>query len=182
MLVQRSLFVLGILGVLAIPIAADAQLVRSGSPELSFKAFGTIGFSMTGKTSELNVSDSAQSISVIVPVGTLSTDNDLRDKHMKERLEVAKYPSAELSVAKSALNLPAAGQNSSGDAEGTLKLHGQNRPVKFHYDAKRNGNAYHVDGKMRVNFNQFGIEVPSYLGITVKPDVEVAVRFDAVDK
>jgi polyisoprenoid-binding protein YceI len=182
MYVQRSILLFGILGILAVPIGADAQLVRSGSPELTFKAFGTIGFSMTGKTAEVNVSDTAQSISVIVPLGTLSTDNGVRDKHLKDRLEVTKYPTAELSVSKSALKIPAEGQNSSADTEGTLKLHGQSRAVRFHYEAKRNGNAYHVDGKMRVNFNQFGVEVPSYLGITVKPDVDVAVHFDAVDK
>jgi polyisoprenoid-binding protein YceI len=180
--VQRSILLFGILGILAVPIGADAQLVRSGSPELTFKAFGTIGFSMTGKTAEVNVSDTAQNISVIVPLGTLSTDNGVRDKHLKDRLEVTKYPTAELSVSKAALKIPAEGQNSSADTDGTLKLHGQSRTVRFHYEAKRNGNAYHVDGKMRVNFNQFGVEVPSYLGITVKPDVDVAVHFDAVDK
>jgi hypothetical protein len=29
---------------------------------------------------------------------------------------------------------------------------------------------------------EFGIDVPSYLGVTVKPDVQVSVKFDATDK
>lgn len=36
---------------------------------------------------------------------------------------------------------------------------------------------YAVDGRLRVNMNQMGIAVPAYLGVSVKPDVDVDVHF-----
>lgn len=39
----------------------------------------------------------------------------------------------------------------------------------------------HVRGSVRVNINDHGIAVPSYLGGTVKPDVDVELSFDAND-
>ena len=67
------------------------------------------------------------------------------------------------------------------DASGVLKLHGKTKPVPFHYLAKRSGPQMIVSGTLHLNMNDFGIEVPSYLGITVKPDVEVAVQFEATE-
>jgi polyisoprenoid-binding protein YceI len=182
MKIPRSVFALGLLALVALPYSADAQLTRSGSPEVSFTATGTLGFSMVGKTSELNVSDSAQAITVAVDTTALSTGIGVRDTHMKNYLEVDKFKATSLSVSKSALKIPAAGQTTSGDADGTLSLHGQTHPVKFHYTAKRDGNKFAVDGTMNVNMNDFGIVVKSYLGITVKPKVDINVHFDAVDK
>jgi polyisoprenoid-binding protein YceI len=102
---------------------------------------------------------------------------------MKEKyLEVQKYPQAELSVPRASLKIPGAGQESAEETQGTLRLHGQNHPVKFQYRAKRNGDTFAVQGTMHLNMNEYGITVPAYLGITVKPDIEVAVKFDAVDK
>jgi hypothetical protein len=46
-----------------------------------------------------------------------------------------------------------------------------------HYRATRKGNAYEVKGDLKVDFREFGIEIPSYLGATVKPPVDVNVAF-----
>ena len=82
----------------------------------------------------------------------------LRDKHMKEKsLEVQKYPNAELRVARTALQLP-----KGGDATGAVTLHGQTRNVPFHYVAKPDGDTWKINGAMRIDIKQFGIEVPSY--------------------
>jgi hypothetical protein len=35
---------------------------------------------------------------------------------------------------------------------------------------------------MHLNMNDFGIQVPSYLGVTVKPDVDVAAQFEVTDE
>ena len=62
-----------------------------------------------------------------------------------------------------------------------MQLHGKSKPITFHYTAKRDGNVFHVNGTIHVNIVDFGIEIPSYLGVSVKPDVDVTVRFDAND-
>ena len=63
------------------------------------------------------------------------------------------------------------------DAPATLTLHGQSRPVSVHYDAKDDGATFATHGALRVNMNDYGITVPVYLGVTVKPDVDVSASF-----
>jgi polyisoprenoid-binding protein YceI len=97
---------------------------------------------------------------------------------MREKyLEVPKFASATLVVAKASLKLPAGGDRAESDASGMLTLHGQTRPVSVHYDAKGDGAGYVAHGKFHVNMNDFGIAVPTYLGVTVKPDVDVTASF-----
>ena len=63
------------------------------------------------------------------------------------------------------------------DVPATVNLHGQTRPVTVHYEAKRDGAALIAHGKFHINMTDFGITVPSYLGVTVKPDVDVSADF-----
>ena len=44
------------------------------------------------------------------------------------------------------------------------------------------GKSYDVKGDLKVDFREFGIEIPSYLGATVKPPVDVNVAFVLDDK
>jgi polyisoprenoid-binding protein YceI len=58
-----------------------------------------------------------------------------------------------------------------------LSLHGQTRPVTVHYSAKGDGAGMATQGRFHINMNEYGITVPSYLGVTVKPDVDVTAAF-----
>jgi hypothetical protein len=49
--------------------------------------------------------------------------------------------------------------------------------VPFHYAATGTAQRANVDGHLQVNMNDFNIHIPSYLGVTVKPDVDVKVKF-----
>ena len=115
-------------------------------------------------------------------LATLDTGIELRNRHMREKyLEVQKYPNAMLVVDRSTLRLPDEGRESSGSANGTITIHGQSRPVSFTYKVHRNREAFDVTGSVHVNMNDYGIQVPSYLGITVKPDVDIVAGFVAHD-
>jgi hypothetical protein len=54
--------------------------------------------------------------------------------------------------------------------------------VKLKYEAKRSGAGYAVAGSVRLNITDFGIQQPSYLGVSVKPEVDIAVKFNALDQ
>lgn len=162
------------------PLVADAKLASSGSSSVTFAATGPAGMRIVGTTSDLTVADDAQNVTVTVPLANLKTGIDLRDRHMREKyLEIGKYPNAELVVAKSAIRMPPAGGDSSGDASGTMKLHGKTKAVSFHYIARKDGGAMKVGGTVRVDIRDYGIDVPSYMGVTVKPEVDVEVKFGA---
>lgn len=165
-----------------IPAVAAAGLSRSGTPSVQFSASGPVGMKIRGTTSDLVIADRDDKIVVRVPLSGLKTGIGLRDTHMREKyLQVAQYPNAELSVPRSSLKVPGDGAAASATAQGTLTLHGKTKPVSFHYEAKRAGSTIHVAGTLNLNMNDFGIQVPSYAGVTVKPDVTVDAEFDATN-
>lgn len=159
---------------------ADAALTGCTDCHVNFLASGPAGMKIEGTTSDLTLAENGDNLVLTVPLSNLTTGIGLRDRHMKEKyLEVAKYPTATLSVARGAIKMPAGGDKVEADAPGTVNIHGQTRPVTVHYESKRDGSTFITKGKFWINITQFGINVPSYLGVTVKPDVEVDANFRA---
>lgn len=167
--------------VLSIPLTADAKLDGASDSAVQFSAAGPAGMAIVGKTSDLKVSDDGQNVTISVGLSSLSTGIGLRDKHMKEKyLQVQTYPSAELSVSRGALKFPSSGP-ATGSAQGTMKIHGKTKGVTFNYTAKPDGGKISVSGTVHLNVADYGIEIPSYMGVTVKPDVDVSVQFSTKD-
>ncbi len=166
---------------LSFSLVAAAKLSTTGSSTAGFRASGPGGINIDGKTSDLKVADDGKSVTITVGLGTLDTGMGLRDKHTKEALETDKFPTAELTVARSELKFPAAGAETSGDAKGKLKIHGQTKDVTFHYTAKLDGDTLAIKGSSKVDMTEFGIKTPSYLGVGVKPGIELNVAFHAKD-
>jgi polyisoprenoid-binding protein YceI len=162
--------------------AALAKLARDGGKaSVSFTAKGPAGMNIIGTTSDLQVKDDGKNVIVNVALKDLTTGIAMRDKHLREKyLEVGKYPDAVLTVERGALKVPA-GSEVSGEAKGVMKLHGKSKTASFSYKAKKSGSSYIVTGSVHVNIVDYGITIPSFLGVTVKPDVDVSVSFSARD-
>jgi polyisoprenoid-binding protein YceI len=159
--------------------SADAALSRIGTPSVSFTATGPAGLKIVGTTADLQVAEENGTVTVRVPLANLDTGIGLRNKHMKEKyLEVPLYPNAELAVPRASLAAPDASGSASGEATGTMTIHGKSRPVRFTYRVARAGDRSRIAGSVHVEMTDFGIAVPGYLGVTVKPGVDVAVTFD----
>lgn len=167
------------LALLALAGVADAKLTKSGDARIAFTAVGPAGLKFEGVTKDVSINDDGTTVTIVVPLANLATGIDLRDRHMKDKyLEVAKFPTAELAVPKASLKL----DGGEGDAQGTFKLHGVSKPVSFHYNLTKSGDkAWTVEGKAKVNMKEHGVEVPNYLGVTVKPEVDVVAKFEAKD-
>lgn len=168
---------------LASSVAGAAFSGRSdGSAQ--FTAAGPAGMSIVGSTHDVKVEEDGQgTVVVTVQLTTLTTGIDLRDKHMREKyLQVGTYPTAVLKVPRAKLKVPGPGESGAFEADGTLTLHGQTKPTHFRYTAKNDGGVLGVRGTMPVNMNDYGIATPGYLGVTVKPNVDVTVSFSADDK
>jgi polyisoprenoid-binding protein YceI len=164
-------------GLVASSAVAGAALSKPTESSVKFTASGPAGLKIEGKTTEVDLAEDGANIVLTVKLANLDTGIAIRDKHTKDCLEVEKYPDTKLIVARSALKLPAAGDKSSGDAPATLKLHGKDLQTSVHYDVKGDGSAFIVDGKLHINIKDAGIVAPSYMGITVKPDVDVDAHF-----
>ena len=161
---------------------ATAALSTSGDARIVFKAAGPAGLSFEGKGHDVKLKEDGNAVVVSVKLDGLATGIELRDRHMKEKyLETGKYPTATLEVDKSKLHFPD-GSAVSGSADGKLTLHGVTRPVKVSYHAEGDSKQAKVDGTMRINMKDFKIEVPNYLGVTVKPTIDVEVKLGVINK
>ncbi|QRK07398.1 YceI family protein [Archangium violaceum] len=155
-----------------------AGVERSGDATAAFTGKGPAGFKLEGKTNEVVVKDQGDKVVFSVPLATLKTGIDLRDRHMQEKyLEVAKYPEAVLEVLWTAIKLPENGQTVTQTTNGKMTIHGKTKEVPVTYTVKRNGDVYEASGKVPLNLKDYDINIPNYMGVTVKPDIETAVSF-----
>lgn len=161
-------------------ITADAKITRTGTPQVAFHASGPAGMRIIGQTNDLDVDDQGGKIVIKVPLRNLHTGIDLRDHHMRDKyLQVGSYPNAELTVDRGAIHMPNGDGTVSGDATGSMAIHGHTKNVNFHYTVARVGGQLRVGGTTQLDIRDYGIDIPSYLGVTVKPDIDVEVQFTA---
>ena len=160
-----------------LPSLSRAALSSPSAVGVKFIAKGPGGINIVGESSQLNVSDDGQQLVFSAPLSPLKSGIELRDKHMKEKyLEVQKYPNAELRVARNALVFPAAGKEADAKVSVELTLHGHKKQESVQYSAKRDASGYAVSASIRINIKDYAIEVPSYLGVSVKPEVDITVQ------
>jgi polyisoprenoid-binding protein YceI len=158
------------------PVAAN--WASQGERSVSFKAVGPGGLAIDGNGNDVSLKEQGDQFVATIGLNSLKTGIDLRDRHMKEKyLETPKYPQAVFTVDKSKVTVPG-----EGDAEGKLQLHGVTKAVKVHYKVAGSDKAATVSGSARINIKDFKVEVPSYLGVTVKPDVTISFKLDVANK
>jgi polyisoprenoid-binding protein YceI len=161
-----------------IATTASGAAKKVGPSQATFTGKGPAGFKLEGKTTELELDDDGTNVTIKVPLAKLDTGIELRNRHMREKyLEVDKYPHATLVAPRSTFKLPADGQTSQGEGKGKMTIHGQTKDVSFKYTLQRKGAQLYGQGQVPLNLKDFNINIPSYLGVTVKPDIETSVTF-----
>jgi len=156
---------------LALAALAALQFAPGAPPKVGFIAHGPVGMKIEGASGQLALGGDADTLSLSLPVATLQTGIELRDKHMLVMLQSETYPTATLSV-KRAL-IPHVPGDSSADIPAALTLHGQTRPVVIHCHL-RQAEALDITATFALELTDYGIEPPSYLGVKVKPSVELS--------
>lgn len=133
----------------------------------------------TGPQGKFDIAQTAVTGNVTIDLKTLVTGIDTRDKHMKEKyLEVEKFPTATLTITQ--LKLPKS-LDAQGNAmtavpfQGTLKLHGVEKPVSGTFDLTGSGVSPSIAAKFALKLSDYGITIPSFAGITIADDVNVSV-------
>ncbi len=163
------------LTVLLSSLSAVAAVQQSGGPAVSFHAIGPGGLAIDGHSGDLAVSEQGGKVVFTSQLNALSTGISLRDSHMKEKyLETGKFPTATLSVDRAALQFPKG--HGVLDVGGQMTIHGVTKTVAVHCDADGAEKSAVFQCSVGININDFGIQVPSYLGVTVKPGVTLHVR------
>lgn len=163
------------------PAPAAAKLAKTGTARTTFTAAGPTGLVIQGKTADMTVTDDGTTVTITVPLNHLSTGSALRDENINKALAVATYPTATLAVPRASLTF--LDQKSPvGFAKGSFTLHGRTKTVQFHYQTTKTGTTYGVTAALSFNMNDYGVKAPTYLGVTVRPTVQIQTVFDAIDE
>lgn len=179
---SRSLFAAAAIFALS-TAPAWAGMSVSGKPKVVFNAEGSPGaLDIEGVTNTLTLTDDGTTLTFTVPMATVKSGIALRDDHMNnEYVQVAQFPNATLSFAKSAVTWPAnPGESSKGTVTASFGIHGVQQPVTVSYDIKRDATGYAVKAGFDLDASKHGIAIPSYLGITVDPKMKASATVSLV--
>jgi Tol biopolymer transport system component/polyisoprenoid-binding protein YceI len=122
-------------------------------------------------------------VTMTVDLRTIRSDARNRDGAMREILETDKHPIAEF-TSTSAQNLPdryQEGQEVAFKLVGKLKIHGVERPAAFDVRGTLAGATVTGSATTVISMKDYGIDMPSFLGLTVDDSVTLIVRFTARD-
>ena len=112
--------------------------------------------------------DQVSAQKVVIPLSTLATGIELRDKHMKDKyLEVGKFPDAEL--------IEATGKG--GQGRGKLKIRGIEKEVTGTYQVI---GGKELEAKFPIKLSDFKIDGIRYMGVGVKDEANVTVTLPLV--
>ncbi|MBM4365666.1 MAG: YceI family protein [Deltaproteobacteria bacterium] len=172
-----------ILALLLAPPALAALKV-DGKPKVAFFAVGNPGFlDIEGESADLACADDGTTLTCDHALDTLDTGIGLRDEHMKTKfLQTEKHPKASIALAKASIPWPAeVGKEARGSVAATFTAHGVSQPATVNYVVKKSKTGWRVTAKFDFDISKHGIEVPSYLGVTVESTMRAEVSFDLVD-
>jgi polyisoprenoid-binding protein YceI len=177
-------FMMGML--LAVPAAQAATNFKSEPKEGSvvFQAVGNPDFLKIegkgkGPSGQLTVDGQQLSGELAFDLGTLDTGIAKRDEHMKEKyLKVKQHPRSTLKLESLALAEsydPAKNNLKGGPLKGLLTLNGVTKPVAGTWKAIADGKGQDVESEFQIKLSDFGIDIPSFAGVTVADDVKLQV-------
>jgi hypothetical protein len=133
-------------------VAIDVQIKPAGTFRAETKKI---------KGSAYKTDDGVAAENVLVDLRTLATGISLRDKHLKNHLDVETFPIAQLKKAS----------GSGGQGQGTIYIKGQNQEVHGTY--KINGKR--LEAKFKMKLSDLKITGVRYMGAGVADEVTVTV-------
>jgi polyisoprenoid-binding protein YceI len=157
---------------------AFAGWTQEGAGSATVDAKGTMGIKIHGHTEKVTVSDDGKTLTVTVGAADIETDNSLRNGHMREDIGAEKYKTLALSVPLESLKFSEEdGKTVEAEGTGDFAWHDKVVKVPFKYKATRSKGVYAVEATAKLNVEDFGIKIRSYLGVGVKPEVDIGAKF-----
>lgn len=153
---------------------ANAELHSASNSEVSVLIKASVIGSFHASTKDLSVEEKDGIVIVKVPLQNLTTENSLRDKHMKEDLGIDACPVAVLTVPRKNLN------KANGTTQGDLLLNGQTHPMSFTYTTE-GVDTIKVSADSILNMKNWGVPTRTYLGVGVKETVIIKINFTTKD-
>jgi polyisoprenoid-binding protein YceI len=117
----------------------------------------------------------------VVPVRTLTTGLGLRDEHMRRYVFATgdgKTPDVRFTGSEAQCAMPSA-QGTTCRVEGQLAIRGDARPFTIGLKLTRDGALYRAVGDGVVKLSDYGIPLPSQLGVSTENEVKLHLEFTA---
>ena len=189
---MKKLFLLALIITTVPSYAAIGELqgdLSASEGEIGFNAIGNpSALRINGKTALPNsalqgkmlLSDTEKSLtlSVSFDLDSLTTGMGMRDRHMKKKyLETKKFSQAKFTLSK--IDLPAAfydGTTTNFDAvpfSGKFEVHGVVKEIQGKINLERSEGAVDFKAKFNLDIANYGINIPSFMGITMVNKVDV---------
>lgn len=131
-------------------------------------------------TGEAEISDSALNSAMIeVDMNELSTDRDVRDVNMKDKLfETSKFPTATFALTEpvDVSQLPEGGTAGLIDVTGELTIKDHTELVDAQFQALRDGEMLIVSGEVEINREDFGVHSPDLIAAKIAENGTVDIR------
>lgn len=135
----------------------------------------------TGAVADLHIVDQKLSGTITLDLNNLNTGIDLRDKHMKEKyLQVNEKDFANADLIFKEFPIPIGwsvvdAKVGSWTFQATLRLHGVEKVITGTYAI--GSNKLDTVAQFDVKLSDYGIEIPTYLGVRVADVVNITVDF-----
>ena len=188
----RALLALAALTAVAAPALAEAPAAAPATTTYAFGKASQVTYEMVHQLHQFSGTTHAlrgkvalaggklvTPLKVQVPVVTFDSGNTNRDTNALLTLGAARFPSVVLTIAKFTERTrtgPGPSFGVSGDAAGTLTLHGVTRSLTIPLKAEVTPEALTVDAAFAVSLTDYGIERPALLFKPVEDTVQVKVH------
>jgi polyisoprenoid-binding protein YceI len=116
--------------------------------------------------------DPSQPTKITIDLKSLKSDQSQRDGQVQRYLQTSQYPTATFTATK-LTGFPATftpGQAAQMQLTGTLDVHGIQKEVTWDVRANKSGNVLTGLATLKVNFGDFGLQVPNIAGIVSVQD------------
>jgi len=186
---MKTLILFSLLSISSPLFASVAQfdLIKDKSP-VEFEAKGNPSLlsikGLKGKGGgTLKFNNNSLSGNIIVALNDFDTDLDTRNEHMKEKyLETGKpgFDQAILKIDSVILPKDFSEKGNRIDKfpiEGILVLHGKEKKISCLTDLLIQGNDLNGKTNFKIKLSDFGIEIPSFAGITIEDEIVINAQF-----
>lgn len=130
----------------------------------------------TGETDQLEGAFdlNADTLYFELPLKSIKTGISLRDDHMRDALEVDKYPKTRFS-GKIVDGFPEKGETVQTTVRGDYTIHGVTKKVEVTGTTKWQGDRLMIKGSFPIKITEYDIEPPSVMFMTVYDEHEIRI-------
>ncbi len=144
-------------------LMSGAQAQSSLTVDVKLKPAGTFQAKTTKiKGSAHRTEGGVAAENIVIDVASLSTGISMRDKHLKDHLEVATYPTAKL--------IKAVGKQ--GKGKGIIEIKGQKQDVDGTYTI----DGHSLIAKFKMQLSKLKITDVRYMGVGVADEVQITIK------